>query len=58
MPLLSKTEWIKSLGTVYRQYPIEVVDLMLEQFRSVALHFNFCQLSLEILVANSDPIRA
>ena len=45
------------MRSVYREHPVQMVDLMLQQFRTVALKLGFMRLPPQVVVAHADPVR-
>src|SRR4051812_12254947 len=56
VPLLPQAEGVKPLGTIHREYAVEVIDLVLEKLCTVSLHFYLLPLPFEVLISHSDPV--
>ena len=41
---------------VYREHPVQVVDLMLQQFRAVALELGFVRLAPQVVIAHPNAV--
>ena len=46
------------MRSVYREYPIEMIDLVLQQFRTVTLELGFVRLAPQVMVAHPDAVRS
>src|SRR3982751_3529378 len=58
VPLFPQAERIQSLRSVDREDTIEMIDLMLKQLGLVAFDIQLQPFALQILITNSDPVRA
>ena len=43
---------------VYREHPVEMVDLVLQQFRAIALELGFMRLAPQVVVADANAVGA
>ena len=41
---------------VYREYPVQVIDLMLQQLRAVALELGFMRLAPQVVIAHANAV--
>jgi hypothetical protein len=58
VPLLPEAEWIQPLGPVHRKHAIEMIDLVLEELRTVTFHLDLLPIAFEILIAYPNSICA
>src|SRR5438093_9801041 len=56
MPLLAQTEWIEAQRPVHGQHTVEMINLVLDQFRPISFKIHLRPLSFEILMTDSDSI--
>src|SRR5262249_6015699 len=55
--LFTQAERVGAVGTIDREYPVQVVDLVLQQLGAIALELDLMGVSLEILIADPNVIR-
>lgn len=56
VPLLSEAERIHAVGPIDGKHTVKVVDLMLEQFRSIGFQVDLLGVAFQILKSNPDAI--
>jgi hypothetical protein len=56
VPFLPEAERVHTVRAIEREDPVEVIDFVLQKFRSIALEVEFHRRTLQVLVSNSDPV--